>query len=143
MSLALTLLVVFFIFTLIWQKMSGKNFCAMCISVSLTWLVLLFLYFSYGGIDPLTIGILMGGSAVGFIYYLFRNDNDSQLFKFPFLITVFWLIYIIISAPYSGWLREFLIIGGVWVFFVIIYVSYKNEYIKGVGRKIIECCRNW
>ncbi len=141
MNPTLLFLIIFFVGAIIFQKIFKKNFCAMCVSVTLTWLTLLVFYFP-AKIDALILGILMGGSAVGLVYYLFRSNGSFQIFKFPFLISLFWLIYIFLGDS-QGWIKDFVIVAGVWILFITIFVFNKNEYLRDWGQKIIECCKNW
>lgn len=143
MSLMLLLLIAFFIASIALQRISGKSFCAMCVSVSLTWLILLVMYLNYYQIDPLILGILMGGSAVGLMYYLFRENNPFQIFKFPFLVSLFWLIYLLVGNSRNELDKNFLIIGFLWFIFIIIYLFNEKRGWKEWARRIIECCRNW
>lgn len=143
MSLVLLLLIAFFVASIVAQKISGKIFCAICVSVSLTWLILLVMYFNSYRIDPLILGILMGGSAVGLMYYLFRENNPFQIFKFPFLVFSFWLIYLLVGDLRGGLSRDLLIVGALWLVFIIVYFFNENGYWKEWSRRIIECCKNW
>lgn len=143
MNLTLILLVAFFVSVMVLQKVSGKYLCALCASVSLTWLTLLILYFNSYQVDLMMVGILMGGSAVGIMYYLFKDKNSFQIFKFPFLITLFWLIYLLVAGVSNKVGKDFLIIGVLWFAFIAIYLFNKNGHWKEWGQRIIECCRNW
>jgi len=44
------------------------NFCAICIAVNLTWLLLVALWLTNSNVSPLVIGILMGMSVTGIMY---------------------------------------------------------------------------
>jgi len=143
MSLVILLLIGYFALALIVQKIASKTFCAMCVSVTLSWATLVILYFKNLYTDPLIIGILMGGSVVGLVYYLFREKKKFEMFKFPFLISLFWLIYIIIGYPSNSLAKDVLILVGIWVIFVVVYIFYSNGKIRNLGRRIIECCKNW
>ena len=61
-------LTVLFLIFLGVREWSGFKVCALCAAVSTTWLILLAWWGLGGGVDPLLIGILMGGSAVGVLY---------------------------------------------------------------------------
>ncbi len=144
MILALILLIGFFIIALIFRKISEQNLCAVCASVTLTWLTLLFFHYIYGGIDHAVLGILMGGSAVGLTYYFFEKKSDIyQIFKFPFLVSLFWISYQIIGKISIDLLKELIIIALIWILFLTVFLFYKSGHIREIGKKIIECCRNW
>ena len=143
MSLVILLLIGYFVLALIVQSIMSKSFCAMCVSVTFSWLTLLVLDFKHIYTDPLIIGILMGGSAVGLVYYLFRHKSNLEIFKFPLLSSLFWLVYILLQKSSVLWVRDVTILGGLWVFFLFIYMFYQNGKIKDWGKRIIECCKNW
>lgn len=143
MSLATLLLIAYFALALIVQKITSKAFCAMCVSVTLSWLTLLILDFKSIYTNPLIIGILMGGSAVGLVYYLFRGKSNLEMFKFPLLISLFWLVYSLLQDSSLLWVRDASILGGLWVFFIFIHMFYQNGKMRDWGKRIIECCKNW
>lgn len=138
------LLTSFFIGSILFRKITGIKLCAICSAVSGTWLILLFLYFIKGNADPLAIGILMGGSAVGIMYYLSSKlPENYQLLKFPFLLSIFWIVFKIIRDIEGDILREIFFVGIVWIVFGIILILYSNNRFKEVGKRLIECCKNW
>lgn len=144
MILTLTLLTSFFIGSVLFQKITGIKLCAICSAVGCTWLVLLFLYFTKGNIDPLIPGILMGGSAVGAMYYFSSKLPERyQLLKFPFLLATFWIALKIIRGIEGDILKEVFFVGIVWVVFGIVFILYSSDRLKEVGKRLIECCKNW
>lgn len=144
MTLTFILLTSFFIGSVLFRKITGIKLCAICSAVSGTWLVLLFLYFTKGNVDPLILGVLMGGSAVGVMYYLSsRVPEKYQLLKFPFLISAFWIVFRLIGGVDKNILMETMVVGGVWVVLGTILVLYNNNRFKEVGKRLIECCKNW
>ncbi|MEK7176847.1 MAG: hypothetical protein AAB719_00915 [Patescibacteria group bacterium] len=143
MTLALILMVGFFVLSLIARTITRKDFCALCASVTLTWLTLLILRFTGAEVDSLVLAILLGGSAVGLMYYFFSGKSDMvQIFKFPFVISLFWAISLVLLVN-GEWLRDLGIIILVWIVFFTVYLFYKNDRLKEIGRKLIECCKNW
>lgn len=144
MILILVLLTSFFIGSVLFQKITGIKLCAICAAVSCTWLVLIFLYFTKGNIDPLILGILMGGSVVGAMYYLSSKLPEKyQLLKFPFLLSAFWIVFKIIRGAEGDILKEIFFMGTVWVVFGIIFILYDSDRLKEAGKRLIECCKNW
>ena len=112
------------------------NFCALCASISLSWLVLLLTF--YLGIfnDKLLIGILMGGSAVGVMYLLDNKYKNFSIYKLPFLLSLFSLIYFILE-------RE-IIMGAIYILIAIwLVILFIQKDFKAMSKKIIECCKDW
>lgn len=140
----LSLLIGFFFLGLLVRNSVYKNLCALCLSVSLTWLVLLSGYWLNSSGDPVLLGLLLGGSTVGGIYYLSaKTDKKYQIFKFPLLISFFWVAYQLIVGLSAVLLQEVLFLLGLWVFFIIVFIFYTNQKWQNLGKRIIECCKNW
>ncbi len=97
---ALISIVVLFFLSLGLKKLF-PSLCAICFSVFATWLFGLLLYFSgqiFIEIDPLVLALLMGGSAVGFLYYLNRHlPKRFLVFRLPYLLTVFIVFYFFLN----------------------------------------------
>lgn len=124
--------VLFFIF-LITKNSTRKNFCVICVSVSLAWIALLLLYLMDIFADKLAIAILMGHTSLGLFYLLYEKLG---LFKLPFLLTTISIIYFI----FEGIIMEALyLLIGIWAAFFIFYLINNKSFSK----KIIECCRRW
>lgn len=120
--------------------------CAICFAVFTTWLVglvgyLVFDTSSIGSIDSTTLGVLMGGSAVGGMYYLFKDKVESwQIFKLPYLITAFGLVYMVLSKNIEA--NIVILIISLWIVFFLIYFSRNKQGAKWF-KEIVECCKNW
>ncbi len=125
-------------------KMYFKNLCAICFAVSVIWMVGLLLYFLYPNIvfiDPIILSFLMGGSAVGGMYYLGSILPEKYyVFKLPFLLTAFAFIYSIINTKLDI-VTVFLILT-LWIVFLTFFL-FKNNSTKNIFKRIIECCKNW
>lgn len=143
MTSILIILVLLFFLAILAQKIFGKNFCAMCLSVSLTWIIVFIWGLFFGELDTVALGILMGGSAVGFMYFVFRFNEKFQFFKFPFLIFLFWFVYQLIKGVTSDFLKEGLIVGVIWAVFAIVYLFRNNRGLRDWSERIVECCKNW
>ncbi len=143
MALTLTLLIGFFALALVARVTLAARLCALCASVGLTWVTLWVIAFVRGGADPIIVAMLMGGSAVGILYYLSAKLPEAYgIFTFPFLITLFWLIHTTITGPY-GWRGEGVLLVGVWTLAVVIFFARTNGRFRGIARNLISCCRNW
>lgn len=143
MFLPLLLAAIFFLVGLIVRRFFFENLCALCLSVSLAWIYLLCAYLIYGVGNTLIIGILLGGSAVGGLYYFFSLiPQRYHIFKLPYLLSSFWAIYFVLNN-FSFVLEEVLFLVLLWIVFFVIFIFYTNKKFRVVGQRIIECCRNW
>lgn len=118
-----------------------KKFCAICTAVSLTWIILLVLYFLDIFNDKIILALLIGHTSLG-IFYLVENKvkEKFKLFRLPFLLTLIILFYYLIQ----GFIFEsllFIII--LWVLFILIYSFKNNKGLNLFAKKIIECCKRW
>jgi len=137
MTLNLTLILagitaLFFILLFI-KSFTKKKFCVICVSVSLTWITLLILYFLNIFTDKLIIGILMGGTSVGLFYMLYEKIG---IFKLPFLLTLISMIYFILGGFVISTLY---LIAGLWILFFIFNLFQNKTFFKN----IVECCKKW
>lgn len=140
---ALISIVVLFFLSLGLKKLF-PSLCAICFSVFATWFLGLTLYFSGQNlieVEPLILALLMGGSAVGFLYYLGEILPEKFLtFRLPYLLTAFALFYFILK-PEIDWLVIIFILA-VWMLFGLVFLLRKKST-SGWFKKIIECCRSW
>ena len=73
------------------------NFCAVCVSVSITWLILLTLWFMGESVSLLSIGILMGMSIAGFMYkmeafYKKRGIRNFWFVRLTIVVSGFYFV---------------------------------------------------
>ncbi len=143
-SSILIALTVLFVFYIVLRFALKLKVCALCATVSSTWLGLLVMKLSGFEIDPLIIGILMGGSAVGIMYLLEQKMSEEySILKFPFLLTLFTFTYIVLGDFKEGPLT-YLIILLLWIVFLTVFLTRgKTGVFRDIGKKLIECCKNW
>jgi hypothetical protein len=140
---ALIILAVLFILFLVLRSVLKVKICALCASVSTTWVLLLAFLYMGKEVDPALIGILMGGSAVGLMYYLENKLPEKyHLFKFPFLITLILLIYLLLARDTES-SRFHIDLTSLWAVFIALYFLRHKKSFKGTVKKLIECCKNW
>lgn len=140
MIIAVSLLVFGFVTGLYLRKVL-PNLCAICFSVSSSWLILLYLLFRGAPVDRVATALLMGGSAVGLMYYLGGKIKDSyQIFKFPFLVTAFALAYTVVLKSIEWQLIA--LVSTLWLVFAVIH-GFSEKGLKRTALKLIECCKNW
>jgi hypothetical protein len=124
------------------RSLSSLKICALCGAVSVSWIILLTLFYFKYEIDPVIIGLLIGGSTVGLIYILEQKlPEEYQLFKLPFYLTLISLSYFILEK--SLIISTVIALSIIWLFTAVIYTGRRTKSLKELGRKIIECCKNW
>ncbi|MDZ4231288.1 MAG: hypothetical protein U1C52_00645 [Patescibacteria group bacterium] len=139
----LLLIVALFAFYLILRSILKVKFCVLCAAVATTWIGLLAASFYGVAVDSLSIGILMGGSAVGVMYLLEAKLPEGwSILKLPFLLTLFALIYVLLAKiPIDIKLSATLL--ALWAIFLTVFIFQSNGKLEDIGRKLIECCKNW
>ena len=146
LQLALILIVsLFIIFLILKQLLKGKikeEFCVLCVSVSVTWILLLVLFWLGKFEDKILIALLMGQSTLGVFYLLDHKINDNlKIFRLPFLLTLIVAAYSLINNLKS--LIYVIILAFLWALFGIIYLYRSNVKVNGLVKRLIECCKNF
>lgn len=134
----------FFILLVFKQFLNKKNkFCVICASISLSWLVLLCLYYLNLFDNILIISILIGTSITG-IYYLVESKvkEKIKIFRLPFLMTLIFIGYNLVNGFYAK-IDVWMFILSIWVLFFIFYIYSNNKKIGSFANKLIECCKKW
>src|SRR3972149_645888 len=90
--------VLFFLLLALKNIFNLKKVCVICLSVTLSWAILLVFYFLNIFNDKIIIAILMGHTSLG-IYYILEKKvkKNFLLFRLPYLLTGIFIIYIIIG----------------------------------------------
>jgi len=118
-----------------------KKLCVLCISVSLTWIILLILFLTNIFADKMIIAILMGHTSLGIFYLWEINVREKfKIFRLPLLLTFIFIIYLVLE---NFEFNSFLIIIGLWLIFFLIYLFRNNKKFSKVAKKLIECCKKW
>ena len=130
------IIALFFLF-LIAKNIFNSKICAICLSVSLTWIVLLSLYFLDIFTNKVLIAILMGQTSIG-LFYLFYEK--LSVFKLPFLLTLISAIYFVLE---KFELNTLILLIALWFLFSLVYLFKSNKKINIFANKIVECCKNW
>jgi len=139
----LAMLCGFFVLLLVIKKYTAWQFCVLCASVSLTWIVLLVLYWLALFADPVLIAVLMGQSVVGIYYLLEKKVPESLLlFRFPFFLTATALVFAILGYISSMmWPVLFLLL--LWSITFVLYAYTSNPKVKRIVTELMACCKNW
>jgi len=135
----------FFIFLEIKElvsKNSKKEFCVVCVSIFLTWILLLILNSLDLFQNKIIIAILIGESTLGLFYLINKKFKSMEIFKLPLILTLIVLGYTLLEGfTYSNEVLIFL--GILWLFFGFIFFFRKNITFRKFANKLVECCRNF
>ncbi len=138
-------IVVLFLVLLILKSIFLKKFdvCTLCVTVSLSWIILLVLNHLGQFDDKVIIALLMGGSLVGIFYLVERKIKEEMtLFRLPFFSTL-----VLIGYSLLDFSAELLSVGfflvGLWFVFWILYIYRTNSLFKTKVQKMVECCKRW
>ncbi len=141
--MAFLLVIVLFAVLLTVKKFIKKNFCVICLAVSLSWMSLLVLYYLglYGSV--FIIALLMGHTSLG-VYYIAEKKAEREflVFRLPFLLTLM-LIMVTLLEPALVEASLVLALGVVWLVFVMLYAWRNVKWVRNMATRVIECCGNW
>lgn len=142
LNFVLVEIVTLFLIFVVFRSMFSLKICALCVSVFITWLNLLFLFYLGWTISPTLIGILMGGSMVGLIYLLeSKFSEDYLIFKLPFFLALVSIAYFVLEKIVKS--KEIFILIAIWLVSLVIYKNRNSANFRLLGRRMIECCKNW
>ncbi len=132
-----------FIVLLIAKSILKWKFCVICVSVGLTWLALLTLYWLKVFDHPAVIGVLMGQSVAG-VYYLLERRTEQRLhiFRLPVLLTLTVLALFALGVS-ANIVPSLLLLASLWLALSVMYLYRNNQKTKLVVERIIACCRDW
>jgi len=135
-------ILVFFLIILGFRSVRSLKVCALCGAVSLTWLVLLCLLYVGYEVDPVLIGILMGGSGVGLVYLLEQKlPEHYQIVKTPFYLSFVVLAYALLGGSIGITTGAMLIV--IWIVFLVVYFARHTKKLSEIAKRVIACCKNW
>ncbi len=123
-------------------KKTKEGICSICLAFSLTWIILLVLFYQGLFNNLLLIGIMIGMTLLG-IFYTFEKKARKELlvFRLPFILTLLLIGYYILTL--ENLIQEGVIALVVWILFGLIYFYRSNGKVGKVMKKIVECCKNW
>lgn len=143
LSTVFLLIIALFLVFFAVKSITKWRFCALCASVSTTWMTLLALYWLGRFESVLLIAVLMGESVIGLYYLLVKKLPEKlHLFRLPFVLAGTLAVYFLLGVRESM-LGALLVVGLVWLVFLMIYAYQSNERVRRIGEKIIACCRDW
>ena len=131
----------FFVILALKNIFNLKKACAICLSVTLTWIVLLALYLLNIFADKTITAILMGHTSLG-IYYIFERKvrKNALVFRLPLLLTFIFIIYSVLEG---FTINSLVFIILLWVLFFMVYIFRTKNSINKFVNKLIECCKRW
>lgn len=124
------------------KSLTDLEICAICASVSGTWVPLLVLY--HGGYygNETVIALLIGQSVVGVFYLLKGNLPDRyNVYSLPFLLTGTVFGYLLLEPE----LLEYSIgaVVALWTVASLLFVYREDDRVRTVFDEIVACCRDW
>src|SRR3989338_9010508 len=136
--IALGIITILFLVFLFLKSILRKEWCTLCLAVSMTWIGLLMLYKIGIFEDSILIGLLIGQSVVGILYVIEKRMNQKlRIFLLPVLLTLTTLGYVLLSLPEKG-IAIVLFLLGVWALFSLLYFYQNNKRVHALAAKIIE-----
>jgi hypothetical protein len=136
-------IIALFVLLLILKSLTKLKFCVICISISITWIGLVVLYWMDLFNNPIFLGILIGQSIVGFYYFLEKRMPEKfHLFRLPFLLSLTLFGYSLIETPDKA-LSIISLLGIVWAILILMYYYRTKTSMRSVVDKLIACCKDW
>ncbi len=123
-------------------KIINSKFCAICIAVSGTWILLLlgkwFGFFQ----DDVILALLIGQSITGIFYLVEKNvAEEKTIFRLPLLLTLLVLGYELFRPQiYVG---SFITVILLWGIMGVLYALKHNPALNNTVRAMMECCKRW
>ncbi len=126
------------------KSITKLKICALCMSISSTWLGLLILYWTERFNNPVILALLIGNSIVG-IYYLLEKKVSERLhiLKFPFFLSMVFVGYGLVKPEAWNSLPTILLLTGLWLLFGFLFAYQNTPKLTGLVKSIINCCKNW
>lgn len=141
----MTVLVVFaavvliFAVILVAKRFAKQSVCALCLSVSLTWIGLLILHRVGMFQDTVLLALLMGQSVTGIFYMLKeRLPQALRIFTLPFFLSLTAVAYVLITSDYIIW--TFVLLTAVWIAGWFIFTSRDDPGAQPLATVVMECC---
>lgn len=116
--------------------------CALCGSVLLTWVGLLFLYRIGYFHDVALVSLLMGQSVAGIYYAVDKRVVPAlRIFTLPFFLTLTAMFYVLIVGVGSI-LPSLLVLLALWVIAYIVFAYRKDPGKKSITDAVMNCCED-
>ena len=136
-------IIVLFTGLLLLKSVAKWKFCAICTSVSSTWIVLLALYWLGKFDQPLIIAVLMGQSIVGLYYFLEDHTQERlHVFRLPLLLTLTLAAFLALGVD-ADLAYGVSLLAALWIVLSLLYFYRQDPKTKVVVDRIIACCKDW
>lgn len=131
---------VLFIVSLLVKNKLARQFCVLCVSISLTWVGLLVLYKLGVFHNQVLLALLMGQSITG-IFYLVRKyvPRLLRVFTLPFFLSLTVLAYWLI-AGISSMLSILGFLLALWIIAYVIFANRNDPGKKLLTDAVLNCC---
>ncbi len=131
--------VVIFAFALGAKRFVQRDLCALCVSVSLTWVGLLILLKVGVFENTVLVALLMGQSVTG-IYYMLKErlPHSLRIFTLPFFLSLTAVSYVLITNDFIIW--TFVLLTAVWIAGWVIFASRDDPGVQPLAAVVMECC---
>lgn len=141
----MTVLIVFAAIVLIFALVLGvkrfvkRDLCALCLSVSLTWVGLLILNKVGMFENTVLLALLMGQSVTG-VFYMLKEKLPKvlRIFTLPFFLSLTAVSYVLIANDYIIW--TFVLLTAVWIGGWLIFSSREDPGTQRVATVVMDCC---
>jgi len=142
LALILLVIIAIFIAALYIKKLVSLQLCALCVSISLTWVGLLILYRVGRFQDKVLLGLLMGQSITGLYYLVHKRVMPAlRIFTMPFFLTLTVLFYSAIVGI-SSLLSPLLVLLGLWIVAYIVFIYRHDPGKKLITDAVMNCCED-
>lgn len=123
---------------------SGRlKFCAVCVTIGITWLSLLIARLLGYPVNPILIGVLMGECVVGLYHLIEKRAPPSwQIFRWPYMITLTVAVYLVVGVRSGAW-ASLALLALIWIVWGGAYALRQYPSIKKITERLIACCRDW
>lgn len=121
------------------RRLTRWDLCALCLSVSLTWIGLLILHKTEIFTDTALLAILMGQSVTG-VFYMLRDrvPRVLRIFTLPFFLSLTAVSYILITSDFI--ISSLMFLAVMWIGAWIIFASRNDPGTQPLATAVIECC---
>ena len=142
LTLTILFITVLFMITMSVKSLSRIKVCALCSAVSITWIVLLILFYTGFEIEPIIIALLVGGTVAGLTNKLAQKLPEKfTVFKLPFYLVSLFVAYLLVEQIFI-W-NAFWVVLTIWAISLFVYTFRNSRALSDSFEKIINCCKNW
>ena len=141
MLFILSIISLIFITGLVLRTKTRTPLCALCLSISATWLGLLFLYKTNHYHDQVLLSLLMGQTITGVFYYAVRHlPKTLRVFSLPFFLSLTAIFYILITNLIN--LSIFMLLTFLWLMAWLLFVWRNDPGKKSLSKIVANCCED-